>query len=192
MGLEPVFRKLSNHVAELHYLWNLYLEVFGGDKEQMALLNNSGAHFFYLTQRLILENVALTFSKLTDPNRQGQNENLSLKQIHVFASENQETDLLEKVKPIFSEIEKQVYKFRELRNKKIAHLDLEHELEISDSPLEGISKSYVEESLRLLRTYMNTVQHHYFNCETAYQHQVTPIGSGGKTLIRVLRKGLQQ
>ena len=86
MGFEPVFRKLSNHVAELHYLWNLYLDIFGGEKEQMDLLNNSGVHFFYLVQRQIIQNVVLTFSKLTDPNRQGQNENLSLTQIHVFAS----------------------------------------------------------------------------------------------------------
>ena len=187
-NIKAIFEKLKNEVVDLHYRWDMYREIYAGDADQFSLLNQSGSNFFYYVQHLMLDHVALTFSKLTDPNRQGKNDNLSLKQVHVYASDTNETELVEKLKPIYSELEKGCQKFRFLRNKRIAHGDLDHAMETADEALPGISRAYVENALEILRKYMNTIEVHYFNSETGYEHTKGPYGSGGAALIAALKR----
>ncbi|MBY8083189.1 hypothetical protein KW484_18735 [Vibrio fluvialis] len=92
----------------------------------MELLNKNGAYFFYIAQHLFMDNVALSFSKLTDPNKQGANENLSLKQLTVLANNSGDLKLAHTLKEKFEELLKSCEKFRKLRNKRIAHADLGH------------------------------------------------------------------
>lgn len=186
--IELIFEKLKDEVVELHYRWNMYREIYAGDTAQFELLNKSGSNFFYYVQHLMLDHISLSFSKLTDPNRQGGNNNLSLKQVHVYASNSKENRLIEKLKAIYTELEENCKKFRTLRNKRIAHGDLDHAMKNVEEPLPGISRAYVETALEILRRYMNTVEVHYFKSETGYEHTTSPYGTGGEALIAALKK----
>ena len=95
-----IFEKLTHAVTDLHYRWNIYREVYAEGPEAIDLLNRNGTNFFYYVQHLMLDQVALSFSKLTDPNRQGSNENLSLKQMIVYASDSNEPELAHALKEI--------------------------------------------------------------------------------------------
>ncbi|MUK76603.1 hypothetical protein GNP84_06740 [Aliivibrio fischeri] len=191
--IEEIHKKLVNEVTDMHYRWQLYCEVYGGSQEEFTLLNTSGSNFFYYVRHLMVDQMALSFSKLTDPNRTKIRgsfvENLSLKQIHVFANETKNSELLDIILPIYKELEENCAHFRLLRNKRIAHGDLNHAMKVADEPLPGISQLYVETALENLRRYMNAIEMHYFNSETAYDIITSPINNGGIQLMRVLAKG---
>lgn len=142
---------------------------------------------------MMIEQMALSFSKLTDPNqtrvRNQTIENLSLKQMHAYASKTNNTELLEIIVPIYKELNDSCQKFRLLRNKRIAHADLEHAMQLAEEPLPGISRAYVENALEILRRYLNAIEVHYFNSTTAYKHLVAPHYTGGNRLMEVLRLG---
>jgi len=185
--IRAIFEKLKNEVSDLHYRWDMYREIYAGDAEQFELLNQSGSNFFYYVQHLMLDHVALTFSKLTDPNRQGKNDNLSLKQVHAYASDTDEAELVAKLKPIYGELESGCQKFRALRNKRIAHGDLNHAMETAEEPLPGISRAYVENALEILRNYMNAIELHYFESETGYEYTKGPKGHMAQVALHLLR-----
>lgn len=126
----------------------------------------------------MLDYIALAFSKITDPNTQGKNENLSLKQFHVIYSELGEERLVKSIKDKFEELKEACSKFRELRNKRIAHADLGHSLDLVEESLPGVSRAYVENSLRLLREYINIINKHRTNSTTLYDQTIeNPDGS---------------
>ena len=191
---EKVFKRLSTEVTDMHYRWNLYREVFASGDDQIKLINQCGSNFFYIVQHMMIDQMSLSFSKLTDPNKsriRGQFvENLSLKQIHEFLNQSNNHELLQKIKPLYDELECNCQNFRVLRNKRIAHGDLDHAMEASEQPLPSISHRYIEVALETLRNYMNMVDGSLFKNKTVYEHILMRSESGGRRLIEVLRKGI--
>jgi hypothetical protein len=185
---DKVFKKLDKTVTDMHYRWKLYRDVFAGEKEDFELLNKYGSNFFYYTQFLMLDHMALSFSKLTDPNKQRDNENLSLKQLHVISSNEGKTELVSALKIQFDVLLKACSKFRLLRNKRIAHSDLNHELGEAEEPLPGLSRAYVENALSELRTYMNIVNNQCYSTTVGYEHTDGQARHGGRAIIHAFRK----
>ncbi|MCT7357544.1 hypothetical protein [Thalassolituus pacificus] len=188
---ERIFKRLDEVVAELHYIWKEYRKVFTGRPEDVAILNQSGSNFLYIVQHSLLDQVALMFSKLTDRNKQRSDENLSLAQVNVYASDNGDLDLVKDLKELLDHLKEGCERFRVLRNKRIAHSDLNHELNIHETPLEGISMAYVEEALDRLDRFMNRAEGYYFNRTTAYGMTAGPVGAGGQRFMSVLDAGVQ-
>lgn len=185
--LDEVFEKLDYEVTDLHYRWLMYRDVYAVGPEQTELLNKYGANFFYCTQFLMLDYIALAFSKITDPNSQGKNENLSLKQFHVIYSDLGEGELVKILKEKFEELKGACSKFRELRNKRIAHADFNHALGLTEEPLPGISRAYVENALRLLSEYINIVNKHRTNSTTLYDQTIENPDGSAKKLIAAIK-----
>lgn len=183
-----MFELLKQEVIEIHYRWIIYRQVYAQGPDVTKLLNNNGVHFFYITQYLFLDYMALSFSKLTDQNKQGSNENLSLKQLIVFANDSRENDLAQELKVIFDTLYKSCEKFRTLRNKRIAHADLDHATGKVNECLPGISRTYVEDALYLLRKFMNTFEVWIQDSSTVYEETHIAFGTDGDALIESLRK----
>ena len=181
----PIFEKLKKEIIELHYRWSIFRSVYASGAENIALLNRHGPNFFHYVQHLMLDHFSLSFSKLTDPNKLGKFENLSLKQIHVYASEHNETDFVRELKEKFELLANACTKFRDLRNKRIAHADLNHA--IGEDELPGISRQYIEDALKLLREYINTVELHYNDSQTLYTGLICTPNTGGDALINALQ-----
>ncbi len=135
-----------------------------------------------------MDNVALSFSKLADPNKQRSNENLSLKQLTVLANDSGDLELSQALKEKFEELLQSCEKFRKLRNKRIAHADLDHAMGGAKEPLPGISRQYVENALALLRDFMNTYELAVSDSQPLYDEIILDFGSGGDVLLDSLRK----
>jgi len=58
------------------------------------------------------------------------------------------------------------------------------------SPLPGITREMIEESLELVRNYMNKIEGHYNDNEIAYEHFIMA-ASDGDALVAMLRYGLR-
>ncbi len=155
------FRKLQDETHDIHYRWKMYREVYAGDAEQFKILNSCGSNFFYYVQHLMLDHVALTFSKLTDPNKQRGIKNLSLMHITSKMIDPHDKALAGEVGKMINDLKEYCIVFRKLRNKRIAHMDLAHTMKATEEPLPGISRQYVEGALEQLRVILNTVEEHY-------------------------------
>lgn len=185
--ITEIFEKLKHEVNILHVKWTYYRQLYASKSEDIELLNRHGSNVFYMFQIQTLDEVCLIFSKLTDPNKQGSNENLSLKQLIVYASDSSEPEFAQTLKHKFEKLKAACENFRLLRNKRIAHADLTHGLGAESEPLPGISKEYVENALSFLRDLMNHFELHYRDSQTAYDMVIIPFTSDGNKLLKALR-----
>ncbi len=183
-----IFEQLREDVVQLHYRWIIYRQLFASGSKNIALLNEKGSSVFFLLQHLLLDNVALTLSKLTDTHVQGKNTNLSISALIDRISKNDNNEILSDIKKISHTLNQQCKKFRFLRNKRIAHSDFAHALKIVDEPLPGILIDDVEIVLKTFRDILNTIEYAYFNSTTAYEHLITNRSSNGAALIRHLKE----
>lgn len=188
IDFENIFRKLQNEALELHYRWDMYNEIYAGDKKQFEILNSCGSNFFYYVQHLMLDHTSLTFSKLTDPDTQAGNENLSLQQIHKLVAKNGDNELVKELEILFDTLKSACEKFRLLRNKRIAHLDLNHAMKTTKEALPGISRAYVENALKILREYLDKIELFYKKSTTGYDLIHAPYNASAKALMNALKE----
>ena len=81
-------------------------------------------------------------------------------------------------------------KFRQIRDKRVAHNDLVVGLESSDSPLPGVSRADVETALDHTRNILNKIELHYLGSQTLYQELILPLTNDGRSVLIWLQKGL--
>lgn len=184
---EKKWDQLRRDVTSVHVTWLLYRQLYAASEETIELMNRNGSNVFYLLQFLIIDDVSLVFSKLTDPLKQGKFENLSLCQVLAHAEQSGDEKLLNDLTDIFNALMDACVRFRAQRNKRIAHADLANSLEIAEEPLPGISREYVENALQILRDFMNRAELFYKGSQTAYEMTIIPYASDGKKLLKALR-----
>jgi AbiU2 len=139
---------------------------------------------------VLIGDVQIALSKLTDPARTGANENLSLEQLQERVEKQGEPSLQDVMRQILDELKQKCAPFRTWRNKRLAHLDLTTAMKSTANPLPGVSRKMVEEALELVRKYLNAIQIHYEKSETGYEHFIMTT-SDGEALISMLKYGLR-
>jgi len=124
MELPIELETLKNDLIWAKYDFNQYKRLFvGGDKRGELLVKVAG-NFFDRLNRFYWDRFALSISKLTDPENQGLNRNLTVHSLerffHLLPS-----DAVRMVEKIISELSDKVAKFRNYRSKQVAHRDLQ-------------------------------------------------------------------
>lgn len=76
-----VYEELKNEVTWLHGRWIIYGQLFGKSERRIEMLNDCASAFFFIVQNVLLGEVQVALSKLTDPATTGKHENLSLEQL---------------------------------------------------------------------------------------------------------------
>ncbi len=158
-------------IATLHQNWKNY-RIFYGDKQSVIeVLNDSAPTFFSSLERIMRHEIILSIGRLTDPSfsdRKHKNENASLIRLveGVIDALNNETK--KEVEEDVKRLEVQASKIRNLRNKLIAHSDLQTKLELKPKPLAGISLEEVEEMLKSLRKIFNRIEQKFRGSKTNF------------------------
>jgi len=80
-AIAPVYDELRSEITWLHGRWLTYRELFAESPRRIELLNEVAGTFFYIIQEVLLDEVQVCLSKLTDPATSGKHENLSLEQL---------------------------------------------------------------------------------------------------------------
>jgi hypothetical protein len=184
-----IFAALKSEIIDLHLRWIIYRQLYAASPEDIDLLNKSGSNVFFLLQHLLLDDCALRLSKLTDPADQGRFANLSVLQLLENIAETDKNFPRAEIEALIEELRTRTEKFRKLRNKRIAHADLEHALKVAEDPLPGISRADIEQALDALRRVMNKVELHYDNSQTLYEETIVAHEADGNKLLSVLEKG---
>ena len=183
-----IYDLLKTEVTWMHGRWKVYRQLFGTSEQRVQLLNAAASNFFYFVQDVLIDDVQVTLSKITDPPRSRQYENLSLTLLQERIDEVAEPEFAQELSQILMEAKSACEPFRMRRNKKLAHLDLETARAI-ENPLPGISREMVEKALLQVRTYLNRIEQYYNDAEFGYEHFL--LKSDGDQLIAVLKDGLR-
>lgn len=184
-----IYDELRSEITWLHGRWLTYRELFAENPQRIELLNESAGTFFYIIEDVLLDEVQISLSKLTDPASSGKHDNLSLEQLQSHLQLHGDATLAAECRAILDKLHSQCQVFRVRRHKTLAHLDLPTALKQLPQPLPGVSRQMIEDALKSVREYMNAFEAHYNNSEWGYEHFVLNHGAG--SLLATLRAGLR-
>lgn len=107
----------------LHDAWAQYRYLFNESNERVQLLNTCASWFFATTQRLLMREVILGISRLTDPVKFGRFDNLVLSSLLFDPALRRRAALRDEIEQAIGAVTADAEHIRVHRNKYIAHLD---------------------------------------------------------------------
>lgn len=182
-----IFEQLKSEVTRLHYYWIVYRQILGASENRIHIVNKTTPSFFILYQDLMIEYITLELSKLTDPINFGKNKNLSFYYLVEQIKDKVAIEFHERLIEILDKLKLATELFRKRRNKIVAHNDVKS---VFQKVKFGISRQNVEESLKVVREFMNEIELHFFNKQTLYEEFITDPDSDGIALLISLSKSL--
>ncbi len=183
-----LFHAIDDEIVQLFYRWKIFSQLFDSDKEAVQLLNQSGSNVFALLQTLIIENTYLTLARLTDPERTGVYENLSIRNLVAKIEADLNENLRKNVCRKLAKLDAVSKSLRKHRNKRIAHLDIDHAIKLKSLP--SVTYGDLEDALELVRSIMQDIWLALFNASVWYNPHIA-YGCDGEYLLRILRKAHQ-
>jgi len=161
--IKTCFNDVNLQVKKAHIKWEIFRQLYLKNKKRIELLNESAAGFFAILRKVFIDDVILSICRLTDPKKSSGKENSNLaqlvemiypcSQLELFNGLKNDTksqnnniafNLSQKLEKILGM--KEVGKFKEYRNKRIAHSDLEM-LMLPSNLLDDTYYSEVDETL---------------------------------------------
>lgn len=188
--LQEVHDRAKQELTQMHFRWQLFRQLFATNPYRIDLINQTSANLLVQFQWLVIDYMILSLSKLTDPAEMWDNNNLSFHYILEKVHESGNDDLASEIEAELGELTAASEKFRNIRNKRVAHNDLVTALESEQSPLPGVSRAEIETALNHARNIMNQVELSYNNSQTAYEHMILPLQDDGRSVLIWLQKGL--
>jgi hypothetical protein len=189
-NISEVFEKLKIEVTWLHVWWKIYRQLFAHSGKRIDLLNKCAPTFFYVIQETLIDEVQVYICRLTDPACTGRYENLSFEQLQRRVEDHGEIQLSADLRNIIANLHDKCQVFRKRRNKLLAHLELNTVMQSSSNALPGISRQLIEEALKFMRDYMNTIDGYYYQRETDYEHFLMSY-TDGEALVSMLKYGIR-
>lgn len=183
-----LFQSLKQEVTNLHMFWKVYRQLFAKNRQRIELLNEMGSLVFYILQHLLLDEVTLSLSRLTDPAKTRRKSNRSIERLISRIDVRRHPDLKRELTQLIEDLKIKCSVFRERRNKAVAHSDLATVLKLRRNPLLGISRAKVEEALSTLRKLMNKYEYYFQSSSTIYEEVILPLGADGDFLVLQLKR----
>ncbi len=170
MGFElgAIFNRIHNEVIYIHAKWNEFESLFGTDPIRIDLMNKIAPRFFYHYQNLLLENILLGITRITDSKKTRNKKDRERLTIHWLTSLI-EVPLRGEIKKDIANINTETLFARNWRNRKIAHIEKDLALNKNHDPLPPATRDKLTKALSSLRKMMNKIQLHYFEQEFMYQ-----------------------
>ena len=185
--LEKAINAVNNQLIQISYRWKIFRQLFDSGQENIDLLNKSGSNVFELMQRLILDDVMMTLSRLTDREKSSGGENASIKNVVVKARASLSPTTNDDIGDLVIELDTQVTNVRKHRNKVLAHADMTHAMNVSLLP--PVTYDELEKALKLLQEILSKVTLEAFKLTIPVDYNVIiPFGCGGKSLLSALKR----
>jgi hypothetical protein len=183
--LAKLWEIIHEETMMVHAYWQVFTQLFMGPQEQMDLLDRSAGFFFLVVQDALATDIQLTVSKLADPAEQfgGKKQNATVQHL-LKDSVGVEPALESMLKPLCEKFVNASKPLRDLRNKVVAHLDLQTATKVVSPPPE-VTIQEVRAALDALSEFMNALATHFGESPTLYQ-VFGMQGAGPKDLIAML------
>lgn len=187
-SINEIIEKLHYEVLLIHTKWEMYRQLFRHSDARLQLLSERTYAFFSLIQRVLMNDIRLSLSKLIDPARTGKHDNLSFAHLGQLMEENGDLVLSPKLSQTLCDLEKECKEIQTYRNKLLAHSDLKTAMQ-DGANLQTISLESSEKALELTRKYMNHIQGYYHKNHFDYERGID-FTSGADALVTIMKHGL--
>ena len=145
MTFDTARTRLWDEVIHLHDVWEQYRKLYGHSEDRVKLLNASARGFFARLQQLMVRDVILSISRLTDPPKSVKGEaNLVLSTLLEDPRLANRAELMEELKSGIDEAKRLARPIRQYRNRYIAHFDQATAIGAPDDPLPPVPGSSVD------------------------------------------------
>jgi hypothetical protein len=180
--IRDAFMQLCRDVAMLQFKWHIYLELFSS-QETTALLSDLAQAFFQTIEESSRNDMIMAICRLSDPSQTLGGETLSL------ASLVRQCSVVPRIDALLTAFQSAAGPVRLIRNRRIAHNDLEEKIRPREHLLPDIDRSRIDEIIRLASVILNGIFGHYCAADLDFQ----PHHKGdAKDLIYWLRAAREQ
>lgn len=169
----------------------MYCQLYASGESVVDLLGNSAPGFFRICHDLLVDDVLLSISRLTDQEKTLGKSNLTLDRLVHSVNTTKHRQLRKDVERLFSDAKVKSAFAKDQRNKRIAHSDLSTKLQAS--LLSSFTKANIEDALNAIRAVMNAVELHFntplysHGVNVAYVEYLSPFYADAQPLIARLR-----
>lgn len=187
--MKDAYERLHQEVSGLHAKWKIFRQLYSASEERIALLRDTTPGFFGLIQLVLLDDISLSISRLTDPLKSTGKDNLSLQRLVERIEAETDADFLVKTQKSIEGIQEHCSAFRVHRNRRIAHRDLKTVFGYHPEPLPNIEGKKIDDALKMIAAFMNEIQGRYEDAETAYDQVI--IQGDGDDLVFFLSQAVE-
>ena len=182
--LTELYDALYQDMSSLHAKWEIFNQLYVTSEETVELLNESAPSFFRICQDMLIDDILLTISRLTDPHQTYNRGNLSMERLVAYVDESKYADLRDEIEQLLIEAKSKCRFARELRNRRIAHTDLSTRLQAEANPLPALTEQQIKEAFSALRAIMNKIKMHFEDTSVLYEQVLMP-GDGNSLIARL-------
>jgi hypothetical protein len=175
----PLYHALHNEVIWLHAKWKEFRKLYGTSEERVNLLNQTAGFFFGVVEDVLWNDVLLHITRLTDPSKQGEYQNLTLFRLPSVLANG---ELKSEISRLLNQARTDSEFARDWRNRRIAHLELGTALK-GEATMRA-SRENVEKVLSIFRDILNAFRRKFFHDEFAFE-DVVVTGDADSLLHRV-------
>jgi hypothetical protein len=148
---------LEAYISDLHAEWKTLLELFAAGPETSKLLNDTAGALFDTLYRVLIRDILLSIARLTDPLKTAGKEHLVLERVMELPEVGGDAELAAAASSALAEIKALAGRFRDYRNKYLAHLDLPTSLAPSGDVLPSIVRAAVDAILVAFAKFFNRI-----------------------------------
>jgi hypothetical protein len=183
--LGNTYNRIHNEIILIHLKWGEFEELYGTDEARIIEMNEIAPTFFSYLQNMLLEDVLLSISRITDviKPRHG-NERLTIQLLTKLVPVPLNGD----ISKLLKQLKEDAIFIRDWRDRKIAHFDKDLALNEHAEPLKKTSRKKVNNVLATTRELMNKIELHYLGSSTAYNKVYS---KNGYELLLLAKMGLQ-
>ncbi len=175
--IDQTYTRMLLIVSNLHKLWTSYKQLFYTSKQRTQLLDKSAKRFFKMVEGILINEIVLIICKLADPSCSKGKQRFSLEALKKEIQEVKRSSLNKELKQRFSLFkDKTILLKKDFRNKTIAHYDYSLISTWPSKPLPKIAISTIEDILRELRNFMNSIEYHFNKTKVLYEEVVITNG----------------
>jgi len=92
--LGRVYTELANGVSRLQLKWDLYKQLYAHSQKRVDLINRAAGWFFRVVQGALIGDVLLHIGRLTDQERIGGRDNLTIRRLPALVPEGLKPDVI--------------------------------------------------------------------------------------------------
>lgn len=176
---------IEEEYIQLRYRWAIFDQLFDSGQDKIDILNKSGSNVFQLLQKLIIDDVMIRLSRLSDPPKSMGHENASLNNLVQKLDQKLSSETKVKISEKLTELGKHLDKVKTLRNKSLSHTDLAHA--INPEMLPRPTYEEIEGAMSVVSSVLNDVTGCIFDYTSEYDPSL-PYGHDGNKLLALLFK----
>ena len=158
--LGEIYHHVCQEFCRTSSIWDHYETLFGLE-ERVTLMNERFALLAYNIQDALWDKVLLALCRLTDPVESLGRRNLSVQQLVPLVDTARRSVL----GPLVEAAQVATSSWRNIRNRRIAHNDLDESLGNIATTLEPIARIQITEAFRIIHRIFEYFEDEYYNAE---------------------------